>query len=562
MKKTSIILILILVLSFFLRLSGINFGLPSKNLALTTYNPDEPLSFYPMEKWDPKKLYFHPGRALLWGGFHLYVLATLVKTGQIIGIVKLGPREFLINNLKEVDKLYIIGRLLMIISGVLSVFLIYLICKKSFDEKTGLIAGFIFAILPAHIVNSFYVRPDALMIFFALVSVWYSLKIIETGKFKFYVLSSFFVGLATATKLSGAVYGIFPLTAHFLSKKSEQYSEGLTPLEKGGWGGFLRLFSIPFICLIGFIIGCPYSVIDFNSSSESFLHYLKINFSLSRGTMNPGQEILFGTGWKSYFTYYLPYGIGLPLLITGVAGAILTSYRILKNNLYTKKFDILFFISGIIIFYVISSTRNQVIWYTLPVLPFFAIFSARLFRILLENFNKIFATVILIIVSGYTLIYSIANLNLYIEKNVREEASEWIEKNIPKGSIIAIPKSYFWTPAVLRQYNPPYKLLIGVDDPNLGYSDGIIGLKKYLNETEYIVLSEFEFREFVHPKIKQNFPEQARVLDEILNSKKFIKVAEFDKEAKFLWFKFKKNYPPGDWLIPNPKILIFKKLEI
>jgi hypothetical protein len=165
-------------------------------------------------------------------------------------------------------------------------------------------------------------------------------------------------------------------------------------------------------------------------------------------------------------------------------------------------------------------------------------------------------------VSGYTLIYSIANLNLYIEKNVREEASEWIEKNIPKGSIIAIPKSYFWTPAVLRQYNPPYKLLIGVDNPNLGYSDGIIGLKKYLNETEYIVLSEFEFREFVHPKIKQNFPEQARVLDEILNSKKFIKVAEFDKEAKFLWFKFKKNYPPGDWLIPNPKILIFKKLEI
>ncbi|MFN3966853.1 MAG: ArnT family glycosyltransferase [Endomicrobiia bacterium] len=561
MKKTSVVLIvMILFFGFLLRISGIKFGLPSKNLTLTTYNPDEPLSFYPMEKWNPRKLYFHPQRALLWGGFHLYVLAGLIKTAQIFGIVKLDSREFLINNLKEVDKLYIIGRLLMIISGVLSVLLTYLICK-SYNETTGLIAGFIFAILPAHIVNSFYVRPDVLMIFFALLAVWFSLKIMETDETKFYILCCFFVGLSTATKLSGAVYGIFPLVAHFLKKRNlrEKLSD-------------MRFYLIPFMCLTGFIIGCPYSVIDFNSSSESFWHYLKLNFSLSKGTMNPGQEILFGTGWKSYFRYYLPYAIGIPLMITGIIGFIFTIYNIFTKKYETKKFDVLFTISGIIIFSVISSTKNQAVWYTLPVLPFFVIFSARLFEksspIPLKKFTclwqggwgELLKWTTLFTVLSYTLIYSLANLTLYTTKNVREEASEWIEKNIPKGSKIAIAKSYFWTPAILRQYAPPYQLLIGADSPNLGYSDGIIGLKKYLEETEYIVLSEFEFREFVHPKIKKYFPEHAEVLEKIMNTKIFEKVAEFDKQAKFFLFKFKKNYPPGDWLIPNPKIVIYKKL--
>ncbi|GAI46814.1 unnamed protein product, partial [marine sediment metagenome] len=101
---------------------------PSKNLALTTYHPDEALSYNTLERM--KKGDFRPGREIGWGHLHFYILGITLKSAQLFGIVNPVSREFLAANLNEADKLYIVGRLLSIIFAVLSVYLIYLIVKK------------------------------------------------------------------------------------------------------------------------------------------------------------------------------------------------------------------------------------------------------------------------------------------------------------------------------------------------------------------------------------------------------------------------------------------------
>ncbi len=215
-----------------------------------------------------------------------------------------------------------------------------------------------------------------------------------------------------------------------------------------------------------------------------------------------------------------------------------------------------FFVTSIV-------TKNQDVWYTMPIIPFILIFISRGLEIIYNignRISKIIFVLLTVFLFCYTFIYSFAYWQLYKQKNVREEVSEWVLENIPKAAKIAIARSYFWTPPVLRQYNPPYKVLMGSDPVKSSVQEGVLGLKNLLGETEYIVLTEYEYRWAMYPKLEKYFPEHKKILDEIFYSGKFVKLAEFEKEAKFLFFKFK-NYPPGDWLIPNPKIVIFKKLK-
>ncbi|OGS22579.1 MAG: hypothetical protein A2252_03100 [Elusimicrobia bacterium RIFOXYA2_FULL_39_19] len=553
MKKNTFIITAILLIGLILRLSGINFGLPSKNQALTTYNPDEPLTIYSLEAMNPSKLDFSPKRAFLWGGFSVYIVGFFLKLSQLLGIVNPASRDFLIANLREADKLYIIGRLLSVFFGTATILILYLTVKKAYNKTTGLISAGLLSITGIHVINSFYVRPDVIMLFFVSLSVYFAVKILSgentTGN---YLLAGIFIGLGTATKLSGAVYGIVPFVAHFLVPGNSYIKKAFAR----------KLWIYLGAGALGFFIGCPYSVFDY----KTFLYYMDMNFKFSNATTHPIELLLHGKGWISYLTYYLPHGAGFTLVITGISGFV---YLFIKNLAFKERrnvFDILFLTSTVIVYYVIAGTKNQAAWYTLPVLPFFILFTAKLMETISEikAFNKltgkiIFFAVLISIVFG-TAVNTFAYLKLYTSANTRELASGWIKNNVDTKQTVAIARSYFWTPGILRQYNPPFRLLMGGDiQSNL--TDAIIGLEKIAGKADYVVISEFEYRDFTYPKISQEmFPEHYAALEKIMNNPaKYEKIAVFNKQAEFLGFNFVKNYPPSDWLIPNPEIIIYKR---
>lgn len=535
----------VLVTGLLLRMGGLWYGLPSKNLALTTYHPDEPKSFYSLERMAAAHT-LNPGDGFFWGSLHLYTLGFSLQIAKNLKWIRVPSRQYLTENFWMADRLYIVGRLLSIFFGVATIFLIYLIGKECVNNLCGVLSALLLALSPAHIFNSFVVRPDVMMIFLAMLVLYFSFKLLESDRLLYPLLAGLFSGLAAATKYNGGIFIFCPLLAHCLKRKEP-----------------LKFLWIIFFSLIGFVIGCPYALLDF----QTFLKYLEMNASLSKDGISP---ILYGPGWKSYLTVYLPYGIGGATTLLGLAGFSTLGFVMfgkIGKKVVEPGFDlkrgIVWIGSGLAIYFFTSFPRHQQVWYTLPVLPFFLFFAAYFSVQLLELSKKFSAQwvgmLFLVSVLGYNSVYAMAHLNLYRERNVRELASEWIEKNIPKNESVGIVRSYFWTPGILRQYHPPYRLIQGGDAQSV-LKDAVLGLEQVRKKANVIVLTEFEYRNYLTPQFRETYPQQVQVLRSIMEGKEYEEAARFDQTAKFLCFSFPKTaYPPDDWLMPNPSIRIYRK---
>ena len=85
MNKNLIFLILILGLSFYLRVAGIRWGLPSKNLALTSYHADEPAVFFSFEEIKRNGTIFPPPESFFyWGPFYFYMVGAAIGIANFL----------------------------------------------------------------------------------------------------------------------------------------------------------------------------------------------------------------------------------------------------------------------------------------------------------------------------------------------------------------------------------------------------------------------------------------------------------------------------------------------
>ncbi|MFA6410060.1 MAG: glycosyltransferase family 39 protein [Candidatus Buchananbacteria bacterium] len=102
-------------------------------------------------------------------------------------------------------------RLPFVLAGIFSVFLIYLIGKKLFDQKVGLLAGFFLSICSYHIWISKIGLQESLVIFFCLLTFYLFLKSLDTKKYWQWGIA---LGLALLTKYTALV--ILPIILIYL----------------------------------------------------------------------------------------------------------------------------------------------------------------------------------------------------------------------------------------------------------------------------------------------------------------------------------------------------------
>src|SRR3989304_5160107 len=75
----------------------------------------------------------------------------------------------------------IVGRLTSIISSLVSTFLIFLICKKMFNNKIALMASALYAFLPYNIYFTRVPLPEPLATTFALSAIWFFILYLENN---------------------------------------------------------------------------------------------------------------------------------------------------------------------------------------------------------------------------------------------------------------------------------------------------------------------------------------------------------------------------------------------
>ncbi len=404
--REDLILIFIITLAFLLRFFGVSFGLPY------LYHTDEPIVVnhalaYASGDLNPHFFKIPPLISYLL--FIVYgVYYVIGKFCGVFGGVEDFSRLFLTNP----TTFYLIARIFFgVIAGTLSVYALYRLVQKYFSVEHALVSAFFFAVTFLHVRDSHYVYVDIPVVLALIVCFYFIFEILSTGKRKAYFWFGVTYGIATGVKYN-AVFVIIPFfLAHVLSCRSRKVQ-------------LIDFNLIMSLVLSGvvFFAANPFALIDFSTFSAEILH-------------QAGAEGM--QTWFHHLAYSLAGGLGIPLLAIAL-------YGLLRGCFYREpKRWIL--CSFIICYYLVLCFKSQSFArYALPIVPFVCFFAADgLITISSQGGWKKALPLTCVLVMMPSLYKVILSDDLFLRGDVRTEAKQWVNNEIPAHAKIALDENFF-----------------------------------------------------------------------------------------------------------------------
>lgn len=464
-------------------------------------------------------------------------------------------------NLSGYNQAYLIGRYLTIILDSLIIFLVFLVTSKIAKQKTALIAAFLYSICVFPIQISHFFTVDPFLNFFIIATFYFLISLQDKNhRLRNISFLSLNFGLALASKISAVYFSPIILLFFIFNFRKD----------------LISFFKYGFIFLI-------LSIFTFRFfQPQIFANASYFNWQINPQFMGNIKELKIwdknpyyppAIQWIKVTPIIFPlknillWGLGLPFGIIFLISLVFSiiNFKQSKNKLIL--FLIIFWIIFLFLFQ--GSQSVSTMRYFLPIYPFICILSAILINSLLKSFffRKYFIFKYLIFVS--LIFYPIMFLSIFFKNHSRVEASLWIYKNIPAGSIIA---TEYWDdslPLSLEKYNPLFFSYIfqsihiaDVEEVNLSKIDDI---KNQLNQSDYYILSSNRFYKPI-PENADLFPETAKFYQSLFDgSLGFTQVAEFSSYPCFppigkSWFCLNDDFSEEAFTVyDHPKVIIFQK---
>jgi hypothetical protein len=249
-----------------------------------------------------------------------------------------------------------------------------------------------------------------------------------------------------------------------------------------GGGSVVNRVGLVLLCALlsvaAFAAGTPYAFLDPHRFVSSLV---AISEHLRRGHVAAQ-----GYSWRIHMTSSLRYGIGTPMLVSGIAGGVLYVYRDLRAG-------VLFVSCPVVYFAVIGAGQTTFARYILPVVPFLCIASA---YVTVETARAVaawsgrpapapvIAWMLAALIAMPALLSSIQTDRLLARTDNRVIAAEWIRAHFPDGARIFhtgriyahvqlqsgfVPDPHY--PSVDYDATPPADLIVVAHCP-LAYCDG------------------------------------------------------------------------------------------
>lgn len=413
-----ILLTLIIILFLFLSFYGIKADLPYSRVATEIEQVRFAVKFGSGDL-NPHHFIHPPFFAYVL--FSFYVIIFLF--GKAVGIFK-TILDYQRLYFTDPTIFYIVARSVILILAGLSIVTLYSIGKRLFDKKIALVACLFMAFSPVYIKWAHYASTDVPMLFLSLSSFYFIVRILKGGSWWDYILAGFLAGLAIATKYNAGLLIIPILIAHFISPQQKTSLKKI--LNK-------RLIVALLCLLLGFLLGCPFALLDYNTFLPEFFKQSQRmtdqNYHFPTWRINK-------PGWVYILTDALPFGLGIPLTILVIFGIFYSFYR-------HRKQDFLL-LSLILISYIIVGNWDIIKpRYLIHVFPFMLLLGSRFLVEIVSNLKisdrrctaLIAAISILLIIMPF---YHVMKFdNLVSQEPVAIETKEWVEKHIPPGSKIA-----------------------------------------------------------------------------------------------------------------------------
>src|SRR3989344_280196 len=410
--KKNYLIFLILLLALFLRLWGISYGLPGlfigdeKSLVGGALKMIFEKNIFPVLEQDVFRLLYYP-TFIPWVYlifFAPYVIFVYL-TGDFGSLAEL--RDFFV---MEPAVFFLIARIINVLFSTAAVFLIYLIAKKIFSKRAGLMAALLYGVsfLPFH--QGHFSKHWNFGIFFALLIVSFSFSFFKNPKTKNYLLGSLAVGLAFFSDYVMAVYGSLAVLIHFLLPGQ---SFGRKFFSKKLW----LFIVISLIISVSAILVYPQE-------------FYRMAFGEDSG-QNPSKEFVpfFDVVFQVFnvLFYLAPF-----IFILSLFGYL---FLFFQNK---RIFSLLIFIPLIspFLYYFLFHFEPRYILLFLPVLAIAAGFG--LDRII--NFLRIKSNIIAGLISLIVIFLPLKNAVMFdkiiSQTDTRNLAKNWIEENLPAGSKI------------------------------------------------------------------------------------------------------------------------------
>ncbi len=291
-----------------------------------------------------------------------------------------------------------------VILGVLNIYLIFLIARKLFDPKIGLLSAFLFSFDGLNFVQSRTAMLDIYLVSFILLSLFFVLN-------KRYFFSALFLGLAIASKWTG-VY-LLPLLILITLKKRNYFKLSffiiIPPIV------YLATY-IPF-----FLYG--YTINNFIELVKQQVYY-HTNLKATHDYASPWWSWPLNLYPVWYFVDYQKdkisniFASGNPLLFwLGSLSTVVGIIEIFKK----RSFNLLIVILGALLFLLpwAFSPRIMFLYYFAPVIPFITITLAYQIMKLLNNkkFTEVGSLIIILIIISFILIYPFL-VGIYLPKDL------------------------------------------------------------------------------------------------------------------------------------------------
>jgi 4-amino-4-deoxy-L-arabinose transferase-like glycosyltransferase len=414
-------LALVLTLAVVLRVWGLDFGLPH-----TLARPDEDatvaiaLKFF-TRSWNPG--FFD------WPSFFFYVstLAFVVyfQIGRLIGWF---PYEvtFLVEASRDQSPLRRITRGLSAAAGVVTVAAVHAIGRAMFGAIDGLLGAFFLAAAALHVRDSHFGVTDVAATCLVTLSFLYTVKFASSRRRADLLRSAILAGLAASTKYNAGLVVLPGVLAIVMGPRAtESAPREAWTMRIGLAAGYGAL------AIASFFAGTPYALVDrpaFFKALESITAHL-------RG----GHAAMAGPGWLVHLTSSLRYGMGLPVLIAGIAGLLLAMWRDWRSGLLLATFPVSYYAF-------IGAGETAFARYIIPVIPFLCLAAGHTISRVADSLARLakrpqaapaVAWVVAALAAAPSLVRAVQSDMLLSQTDNRLIAAQWVRDKYPEGVSIA-----------------------------------------------------------------------------------------------------------------------------
>lgn len=491
------------------------------------------------------------------------------------------------------NKITYIGRTLSGLFDLSAIFFLFLIGKRLYGSKVGLLGAALLSLSVLNIQLSHFYAVDTFANFFIVSTIYFLLRAASSGRWLNYAITGILFGLGLSSKVSTLTLAVPILVAcAFDMYQRTRAGDARAAFEHV----LVRLLTVFFVAAVTFRVAQPISF-----SGPGFLNW----------SLNPlwwqdiieQQKIVSGTvdlpwvqQWTSRSVAFplnniLLWGMGVPLGVASFAGLVLAAYELIRH----RKLVHLLPVTYVVVTFVYHAiTFVKFMRYFFPIYPFLALFAAYLLTWLWRHIpapaeyaapageppagKKRFERLVrdarlspglvictAAVVAGGTLLYALAFSTIYDRPNSRIAASRWLYNNIPAGSTLANEHWDDWLP-------------IGGLDGKTAYGDrGMfksVEMKNYeddtpakldqtvanLTQADYLVLSSNRLYGSI-PRLPMRYPLMSRYYTMLFSGALgFEQIAEFTSYPTFLGISIPDQAAEESFTVyDHARVQIFKK---